>query len=48
MEATKLRTTYDAALWAMEKRLAKTNASVSARIRTLRQTLSTSSALQRG
>ncbi len=37
MEATKLRTTYDAALWAMEKRLAKTNASVSARIRVLRK-----------
>jgi radical SAM superfamily enzyme YgiQ (UPF0313 family) len=36
-EAAKLRTTYDAALWAMEKRLKKTNASVSARIRALRQ-----------
>ena len=28
-EAVKLRTTYDAALWVMEKRLKKTNASVS-------------------
>ncbi len=36
-EATKLRTTYNAALWAMEKRLLKTNATVSARIRELRR-----------
>ena len=36
-EAVKLRTTYDAALWAMEKRLKKTNAAVSARIRELRR-----------
>jgi hypothetical protein len=36
-EATKLRTTYNAALWAMEKRLQKTNATVSGRIRELRQ-----------
>jgi len=36
-EAVKLRTTYDAALWVMEKRLKKTNASVSARIRDLRR-----------
>jgi radical SAM superfamily enzyme YgiQ (UPF0313 family) len=36
-EAVKLRTTYDAALWVMEKRLKKTNASVSARIRELRR-----------
>jgi radical SAM superfamily enzyme YgiQ (UPF0313 family) len=36
-EAAKLRTTYDAALWVMEKRLKKTNASVSARIRELRR-----------
>src|SRR5271166_1372071 len=35
-EAAKLRTTYDAALWVMEKRLKKTNASVSVRIRELR------------
>jgi Radical SAM superfamily/B12 binding domain len=36
-EAVKLRTTYDAALWVMEKRLKKTNASVSIRIRELRR-----------
>ena len=36
-EAMKLRTTYDAALWAMEKRLRKTNGDVSARIRELRR-----------
>ena len=36
-EAAKLRTTYDAALWVMEKRLKKTNAAVSARIRELRR-----------
>lgn len=36
-EALKLRTTYDAALWVMEKRLKKTNAAVSARIRSLRR-----------
>jgi radical SAM superfamily enzyme YgiQ (UPF0313 family) len=36
-EAVKLRTTYNAALWVMEKRLKKTNASVSARIRELRR-----------
>jgi len=36
-EAVKLRTTYDAALWVMEKRLKKTNAEVSARIRELRR-----------
>ncbi len=36
-EAAKLRTTYDAALWAMEKRLKKTNFSVSIRIRELRR-----------
>src|SRR5271166_516452 len=36
-EAVKLRTTYDAALWVMEKRLKKTNASVSVRIRDLRR-----------
>ena len=36
-EAMKLRTTYNAALWAMEKRLQKTNSAVSARIRELRQ-----------
>ncbi len=36
-EAAKLRTTYDAALWAMEKRLKKTNLSVSIRIRELRR-----------
>ena len=36
-EATKLRTTYNAALWAMEKRLHNTNATVSARIRELRR-----------
>ncbi len=36
-EAVKLRTTYDAALWVMERRLKKTNASVSIRIRELRQ-----------
>ncbi len=36
-DAAKLRTTYDAALWVMEKRLKRTNASVSARIRELRR-----------
>jgi radical SAM superfamily enzyme YgiQ (UPF0313 family) len=36
-EAAKLRTTYDAALWAMEKRLKKTNFTVAARIRELRR-----------
>ena len=36
-EAVKLRTTYNAALWAMEKRLKKTNSTVSARIRELRR-----------
>src|SRR5271169_4970146 len=36
-EAVKLRTTYNAALWVMEKRLKWTNASVSARIRELRR-----------
>ena len=36
-EAFKLRTTYDAALWAMEKRLKKTNAAVSAQDRELRR-----------
>ena len=36
-EAAKLRTTYDAALWAMEKRLKRSNAAVSARIRELRR-----------
>ncbi len=36
-EAMKLRTTYNAALWAMEKRLKKTNSAVSARIRELRR-----------
>ena len=36
-EALKLRTTYNAALWAMEKRLETTNAAVSGRIRRLRK-----------
>lgn len=36
-EAVKLRTTYDAALWAMEKRLRKTNREVAERIRVLRR-----------
>ncbi len=36
-EAHKLRTTYNAALWAMEKRLKRTNPEVSARMRTLRR-----------
>jgi radical SAM superfamily enzyme YgiQ (UPF0313 family) len=36
-EAVKLRTTYDAALWVMERRLRKTNVEVSARIRELRR-----------
>jgi radical SAM superfamily enzyme YgiQ (UPF0313 family) len=35
-EACKLRTTYDASLWAMEKRLKKTNAEIATRIGTLR------------
>ncbi|MGB7554115.1 MAG: B12-binding domain-containing radical SAM protein [Candidatus Korobacteraceae bacterium] len=36
-EAVKLRTTYNAALWAMEKRLSKTNPPISKRIRDLRR-----------
>ena len=36
-EARKLRTTYNAALWAMEKRLRRTNPEVSARMRALRR-----------
>ena len=36
-DAAKLRTTYDAALWVMEKRLKRTNAAVSTRIRKLRR-----------
>jgi hypothetical protein len=36
-EARKLRTTYNAALWAMERRLRQTNPSVSERIRKLRR-----------
>ena len=36
-DALKLRTTYDAALWAMEKRLRKTNAEIAMRIRNLRK-----------
>jgi len=36
-ETVKLRTTYDAALWVMEKRLKRTNASVAVKIRDLRQ-----------
>jgi radical SAM superfamily enzyme YgiQ (UPF0313 family) len=36
-EAMKLRTTYNASLWAMEKRLKRTNNAVSERIRNLRQ-----------
>ncbi len=36
-ESMKLRTTYDAALWAMEKRLRKSNGEVSTRIRELRR-----------
>ena len=36
-EAAKLHTTYNAALWAMEKRLRKTNAVVAGRIRELRR-----------
>ncbi len=36
-DAAKLRTTYDAALWAMEKRLRKTNSEIAARIRELRK-----------
>jgi hypothetical protein len=36
-ESMKLRTTYDAALWAMEKRLRKSNGEVSTRIRVLRR-----------
>jgi radical SAM superfamily enzyme YgiQ (UPF0313 family) len=36
-DAAKLRTTYDAALWAMEKRLRNTNLEVAARIRELRR-----------
>ena len=36
-EAVKLRTTYDAALWAMERRLRKTNSEIAVRIRELRR-----------
>jgi hypothetical protein len=36
-DAAKLRTTYDAALWVMEKRLQNTNVAVAARIRELRR-----------
>ncbi len=36
-EAVKLRTTYDAALWVMEKRLRKTNSEIATRIRELRK-----------
>src|SRR5271166_3596133 len=36
-ETVKLRTTYDAALWVMEKRLKRTNASVALKIRDLRR-----------
>jgi radical SAM superfamily enzyme YgiQ (UPF0313 family) len=36
-EARKLRTTYNAALWAMEKRLSATNPTISKRIRELRR-----------
>ena len=36
-ESAKLRSTYDAALWAMEKRLRKSNSAVAGRIRTLRR-----------
>ncbi len=36
-EAFKLRTTYNAALWVMERRLRKTNATVSLKIRELRR-----------
>ena len=36
-EARKLRTTYNAALWAMEQRLKRSNPSVSEKIRTLRR-----------
>ena len=36
-EAGKLRTTYNAALWAMEKRLRKSNPEISVRIRALRR-----------
>jgi hypothetical protein len=36
-EAVKLRTTYNASLWVMERRLRKTNAAVSARIGELRR-----------
>jgi len=36
-EARKLRTTYNCALWAMEKRLKRSNPEVSARIRNLRK-----------
>jgi hypothetical protein len=35
-EAVKLRTTYNAALWAMERRMSKTNTAVAERIRALR------------
>ena len=35
-EARKLRTTYNAALWAMEKRLRRSNPQISARMRALR------------
>ena len=40
-EAGKLRTTYNASLWAMEKRLKQSNPEVSARIRALRQEVET-------
>ncbi len=36
-EAMKLRTTYNAALWVMEKRLRKTNSDIAGRIRQLRR-----------
>ena len=36
-DAAKLRTTYDAALWAMEKQLRKTNSEIAVRIRALRK-----------
>ncbi|HVO62118.1 MAG TPA: B12-binding domain-containing radical SAM protein [Terriglobales bacterium] len=38
-EAYKLRTTYNAALWAMERRLISRNRTVAARIRTLRRAI---------
>jgi len=36
-DAAKLRTTYDAALWVMEKRLKQTNASIAGNVRALRK-----------